>query len=245
LPGALSDVAVGERGAWVPLARSPCVGCASASASWTVRPRRLVAPDVRGFALVYHLELRQFPHNVCRFNLSEAQLRAVLDQWVVGMPLEYQEVRWVPQEARLTVLEGPPLEPGELTMGRGWRAAQRRGTDITEQALGAARTRVEQQHQQRLQPQPGGANPAAGTAGAPAAAPATAASAGSEPAHGASQPAPDAFTLGVQIAALLGANPLELLEAWRTVASSSPELSPSAALARAEAELASAEARRR
>ncbi len=49
----------------------------------------------------------------------------------------------------------------------------------------------------------------------------------------------DPLALGVQIAALLGPEPSRLLEAWRAVVSAAPDLSPSDALARAEAELRS------
>jgi hypothetical protein len=92
---------------------------------------------------MFHLELRHFPHSVCRFNLSEEELRPIVSAWARGQILELGERRWSPHEARLTVIEGPRLEAGELSMGRGWRAAQRRGADVTERMLRSVAVSVE------------------------------------------------------------------------------------------------------
>jgi 2-iminobutanoate/2-iminopropanoate deaminase len=89
---------------------------------------------------VYHVELRHFPRNVCRFNLSAVELQtAVLAPWAADRAFDFGEQRWDPRQARLTVLEGPRLAPAELTMGRGWRAAQRQGRDVTAEALAATK----------------------------------------------------------------------------------------------------------
>jgi hypothetical protein len=92
--------------------------------------------------MTYHVELRQFPHNMCRFNLAEEELRAIVEPWALGEWIEFGERKWSPHQAKLTVLEGPPLPPGQLTMGRGWRAAQRQSEDVTERVLEAARATV-------------------------------------------------------------------------------------------------------
>jgi 2-iminobutanoate/2-iminopropanoate deaminase len=87
---------------------------------------------------VFHVELRQFPHNMARFNLSAAELRAtVLEPWVRERPFEFGERRWSPHQAKLTVLAGPPVPFDQLTMGRGWRAAQRDGRETTAALLSA------------------------------------------------------------------------------------------------------------
>jgi hypothetical protein len=88
---------------------------------------------------VYHLELRKFPHTVCRFNQSDAQVRAIVVPWVREEWIEEGERKWNSNEATLTVLEGPQLSMPELAMGRGWRNAQRRSEDVTERVLAAAR----------------------------------------------------------------------------------------------------------
>jgi hypothetical protein len=84
---------------------------------------------------VYHIELRQFPHNFCHFNLSEQQLRAILAPWSEGQVVEVGERKWDPRRAKLTILEGPRIPNTQLTMGRGWSIAQRQGEDVTGQVL--------------------------------------------------------------------------------------------------------------
>jgi hypothetical protein len=48
------------------------------------------------------------------------------------------ERKWSPHQAKLTILEGPRLEVQQLSMGRGWRVAQRQSEDVTERLLAAA-----------------------------------------------------------------------------------------------------------
>jgi hypothetical protein len=88
---------------------------------------------------MYHIELRQFPHNTCRFNLTEQELRALLEPWVREKFVEVGERKWSPHQAKLTILEGPRLEVQQLSMGRGWRAAQRQSEDVTERLLAQAK----------------------------------------------------------------------------------------------------------
>ena len=40
---------------------------------------------------MYHVELRQFPHNLCRFNLTEPEIRAIAIPWVREQPLDIGE----------------------------------------------------------------------------------------------------------------------------------------------------------
>jgi hypothetical protein len=105
---------------------------------------------------VYHLELRKFPHVVCRFNQSEAQLRALVIPWTRQEWIEEGERKWNVNEATLTILEGPKLSMPELAMGKGWRNAQKRSEDVTERVLGGARKAGEAQQEQH-----GGALPGA------------------------------------------------------------------------------------
>jgi|CZKG01.1.fsa_nt_gi hypothetical protein len=186
---------------------------------------------------MFHIELRQFPHSAWRFNLSEAELRAVVVPWAREQWVEVGERKWNPHEAKLTILEGPKLETQQLSMGRGWRAAQRRSEDITERVL----TTVTQAEQERARAQEDARIEEAARAQ-------VAAAAGSEPvaqegsavASPAEAPAlADPLALGVQLAALLGAQPAQLLAAWQQAAAGSPGLSPSETLALAERALAS------
>jgi len=91
---------------------------------------------------MYHVELRQFPHNLCRFNLSEHELRAIAERWAREQWVALGDRKWDPIQARLTILEGPKLGSEQLTMGRGWRAAQRSGADVTGRVLADARARL-------------------------------------------------------------------------------------------------------
>ena len=159
---------------------------------------------------MYHVELRQFPHNMCRFNLSERELfDTVVEGWAQERWIEFGERKWNPHQARLTVLEGPQLAVEELAMGRGWRNAQRQSEDVTERVLAQARARQDARDTQ--------------VAAATLAAGAGAAGAGA----------------GEQLSALLGADPGALLASWRLTAARRPELAPSEALALAEATLRS------
>ncbi len=121
---------------------------------------------------MYHLELRKFPHVVCRFNQSEAQLRALVIPWTRQEWVEEGERKWIVNEATLTILEGPKLSMPDLAMGKGWRNAQKRSEDVTELVLGAAQQGVQQEQKQGAGALPGagivaGVGEDAGAGGAP------------------------------------------------------------------------------
>ncbi len=88
---------------------------------------------------MYHLEMRQFPHNMCRFNMTREELLAVVEPWANDRWVELGERRWSPHQAKMTIVEGPRIPPEQLTMGRGWRQAQRSGAEVTEPMLAEAR----------------------------------------------------------------------------------------------------------
>ncbi|HEV3034851.1 MAG TPA: hypothetical protein VGX72_08670 [Solirubrobacteraceae bacterium] len=165
---------------------------------------------------MYHVELRQFPHNMSRFNLTEAELAAIVESWARERLVEFGERKWNPQQAKITILEGPHMPLEQLTMGRGWRAAQRNGEDVTDAVLAAAREAL--------------------AAAATASAPGPASSSSSQPV-GAAAALADPLALGVELASLLGEDPGRLLAAWREVASRSTGLSPSESLALAERDI--------
>jgi hypothetical protein len=92
----------------------------------------------------YHIELRQFPHNLCRFNLSEQELYAtIIEPWAREQWIELGERKWSPHQAKLTVLEGTHLPVEQLSMGRGWRNAQRKGREVTEHLLASVKAGTE------------------------------------------------------------------------------------------------------
>lgn len=103
---------------------------------------------------MYHLELRQFPHNLCRFNLSEQELCAIVEPWARDPWVELGERKWRPETAKITVLEGPHIPLDQLSMGRGWRTVQRNSTDVTERVLETAKRAVAAVSQEPPQPSP-------------------------------------------------------------------------------------------
>jgi hypothetical protein len=173
---------------------------------------------------VYHVEMRQFPHNMCRFNLSAQELRsAVLEPWAHNPWVEFGERKWVPHQATLTVIEGPRIPFGALTMGRGWRTAQREGREVTEELLGALA---------RESPRataPAVAPAAAGQAAGLAAGPATGLAAGQASATDLA-----ADSLGLELLAQIGAEPAPLRRAWELAAERHAGSPASATLALAE-----------
>jgi hypothetical protein len=171
---------------------------------------------------MFHIQLRHFPHKACQFNMTEQELLAVARPWTLEQWVEVGERKWNPHEAEFTVVEGPHLEVDELSMGRGWQAAQHRGRDVTDRVLAQARVLPEEPppapddapSQAPLGPSAPPSGPAPARGAAPASAPA-------------------------ELLALLGDDAQELLQAWQLAAGRRPDLSPSQCLALAEETLRS------
>jgi hypothetical protein len=86
--------------------------------------------------LVFHVELRQFPHVARVFNLTREELDArFTGPWASGTVITYDDRRWAPERARLTVYEGPELRTDELGMGRGWSTVGKTSREVTETVL--------------------------------------------------------------------------------------------------------------
>jgi hypothetical protein len=189
---------------------------------------------------VYHIELRQFPHNFCRFNLTDRELRELAVPWARGEWVEAGDRKWTPHQATLTVLEGERIPVNQLSIGRGWRNARRRSEDVTDRVLGEAAkigdagSTVGAESSRREEPKGSAGGAAAGVgdaggtgeAGAPAAAPALVLD-----------------SLGPWLLEVLGADRAQLSVAWRRAFEESPGRSPSVCLALAEEALRSAEPR--
>src|SRR6516165_10324622 len=67
--------------------------------------------------LMFHLQLRQFPHNHSQFNLTEQELHAIAGPWVRGQWLAIGERKWNAHQAKLTIVEGPRVQMAQLSMG--------------------------------------------------------------------------------------------------------------------------------
>jgi hypothetical protein len=168
---------------------------------------------------VYHVELRQFPHNFCRFNLTEPELYdMILRKWARGDWIELGERKWSPHQASLKVIEGPELPLARLAMGRGWRNAVRQGKDVTADLLARARAGA---HDKATDEAP--ESMASGSA-------AIFTSVRSDAAG--RKPTDD--SLALELLALLGEDPGPLLRAWRLALESHPNRTPSECLALAE-----------
>lgn len=165
---------------------------------------------------MYHVELRQFPHNMCRFNLTGGELSAIVEPWVREQMVEFGERKWSPHLAKITIFDGPRLPLEQLTMGRGWRAAERHSENVTDAVLAAAKDSL----------------------AAAARVPAQAVLAQPAVTNGLGDPlAPGVLADLRSVASLLGEDPARLLAAWREVATRSTGLSPSESLALAERQL--------
>jgi hypothetical protein len=89
---------------------------------------------------VFHVELRQFPHQTRAFNLTREQLdEQIVRPWAAGEAIELNEYRWLPDRATLTVYEAPMLGVAEMGLGRGWQNVTRSGRDVTQKVLIEAR----------------------------------------------------------------------------------------------------------
>ena len=91
------------------------------------RPQRPLGHDGAAYrrpacepSLVFHVELRQFPHQTRAFNLTREELDArIVGPWIAGEAIEMDDYRWLPDRATLTIYEGPLLGPGEMGLGQG------------------------------------------------------------------------------------------------------------------------------
>ncbi len=175
---------------------------------------------------MFHVQLRQFPHNFCAFNLTETELlQTLVEPWSRDQWVELGERKWSPHQARLIVLEGPHLPVEELSMGRGWPAAQHQGEDVTERVIAQA----------KASQQAGGD----ATGGNVAVSSHDGVIPASAPGGGAAGGGPAVGSLEAELLPLLGGDPMALLQAWRLAIQRRPELSPSESLALAESTLRS------
>lgn len=85
----------------------------------------------------FHVEISSALDRARVLNVGEAELRKdVLEPWVAGLPFGFGGRDWEPRESRLTILEGPTLQPSDGD--EGWLEALRAAEDVTRQMLEAA-----------------------------------------------------------------------------------------------------------
>lgn len=89
----------------------------------------------------FHVEISGALNHVRSFNLSLEELRrTVLEPWLTGRPVELGEREWDPRESSLRILEGPHLDPPDLSFGQGWSNAERASEDVTRRVLETTET---------------------------------------------------------------------------------------------------------
>lgn len=179
---------------------------------------------------MFHIELRQPPHSLHRFNLTEQELlRTVLQPWVRGTQFELGDRVWDPAASSIAVLEGPEIPIGSLTMGRGWAVAQRKAKDVTAKAIAKARESATESA--------AAAAEAALASGGPAGA---AVGATPMPAHIAQADAAVlADALGLELLRSLGSTPMSLPAVWKAAVERYPQMPAGAALDLARAAVTS------
>jgi hypothetical protein len=84
----------------------------------------------------FHVEISSSMRHARAFNLDEGELaRTIVEPWLAGRPVELGEHEWEPRESALRILEGPHLDPPDLSFGRGWSNAERSAEDVTRGVL--------------------------------------------------------------------------------------------------------------
>jgi hypothetical protein len=93
---------------------------------------------------VYHVEIRESAFHITHaYNLDAERLHAnVLNPFARGEIFELAGREWIPQRAKLTILEGDELPLHMLGMSRGWNNARHKGKDVTEELLEATRAKL-------------------------------------------------------------------------------------------------------
>ncbi len=88
---------------------------------------------------MFHVELREASDRARRLNLTLRELQEeVVEPWCRGEPVPLGERSWRAGQGQLTVLDGPEVAVGSLTMGRCWSVAARQGRDVTGELLAAS-----------------------------------------------------------------------------------------------------------
>jgi hypothetical protein len=92
----------------------------------------------------FHVEISHGINHARAFNLEPGELqRNVLEPWLDERPIDLGEHDWDPRTCEIQILEGPALEPPELSFGQGWSNAERGAADVTRRMLAEAQGVVE------------------------------------------------------------------------------------------------------
>jgi hypothetical protein len=86
----------------------------------------------------FHVEISSSFDRARVLNVEDTALnKEILEPWVTGLPFHFQGQDWQPRESRLTILEGPALEPRSEAED-GWDEVLRSSVDMTRRMLETA-----------------------------------------------------------------------------------------------------------
>jgi hypothetical protein len=86
--------------------------------------------------MAFHVEISVPMRHARVFNLNrEDLLSKVVGPWLENRVIEMGEREWLPEESALKILDGPQMDPPDLSYGQGWSNAERKSEDVTRQVL--------------------------------------------------------------------------------------------------------------
>ena len=86
--------------------------------------------------MAFHVEISVPMRHARVFNLNrEDLLSKVVGPWLENRVIEMGEREWLPEESSLKILDGPQMDPPDLSYGQGWSNAERKSEDVTLQVL--------------------------------------------------------------------------------------------------------------
>jgi hypothetical protein len=86
--------------------------------------------------MAFHVEISAPMRHARVFNLNrEDLLSKVVGPWLENRVIEMGEREWLPEESSLKILDGPRMDPPDLSYGQGWSNAERKSEDVTSQVL--------------------------------------------------------------------------------------------------------------
>ncbi len=87
----------------------------------------------------FHVEISAGLHRARVFNLNQEDLLAkIVEPWLDERRIEMGDREWEPRTSSLKILEGPQMEPPDLSSGQGWANAERASENVTRGVLAKA-----------------------------------------------------------------------------------------------------------
>ncbi len=84
----------------------------------------------------FHIEISHGINHARAFNLEPEELGSrFVEPWLNEQPIRLGDHDWEPRTSELKILEGPALDPPELSFGQGWANAERGAEDVTRRVL--------------------------------------------------------------------------------------------------------------